>query len=715
MGGFAWVTLATNDSYSLGALVLAHSLRQVNTVHQLAVLVTPGVTPVMRAKLASVFNVVVDVNILDSKDEANLRLLKRPELGVTFTKLHCWRLTQFEKCVFLDADTMVLANADELFDKEEFSAAPDVGWPDCFNSGVFVYRPSEETYSNIVKFALERGSFDGGDQGLLNLYFSDWAHKDISKHLPFIYNTCSTACYSYLPAFKQFGGNVKIIHFIGSSKPWLQYFDSETRQVQVGSDLQHLRVVLQQWWNIFCSCIHPILSPEMAGLAGAFARLTLGAPRTAEQAMLEDQLRRQGWEVGNIDYMGRDSFDNIWTKICETLNTAPAPPDQSQEPSHAVPSEAAKQATTADITPTPPPESVSKPEFTKPQSTQLSEVAATQSEQPAVIPLPKAPTEVPVAKSETVALQSKCGKTEDTEKPILPPTPISPISVCPVGAPSTPAPIPKQQIVSPPIALPDSPTVCELPKPAPSLMSELQKPTPPQAETQKTTVSAPIPPQPATAPHSVATSAPTPVTPKPIVPQAEAQKPTVDTSKAAPPTNPAEKQKAPDAPAPSAPKTVTQPPTTVPPQSVPQKPTVEASKPAPPAKHDEKAKAPSPSPPKIASEAPKAVTAPPAQKPTPAPTVDTSKPVPPAKSDDKEKAPAASPPSKAPSKTTAKPTPAKPADPAPAKPAEPTPAKPADPKPTTPPADAGPTPPPRKSTAGGGSAPKKPAAKGGKK
>lgn len=49
----------------------------------------------------------MEVNVLDSKDEANLALLARPELGVTFTKLHCWRLTQYEKCVFLDADTLV--------------------------------------------------------------------------------------------------------------------------------------------------------------------------------------------------------------------------------------------------------------------------------------------------------------------------------------------------------------------------------------------------------------------------------------------------------------------------------------------------------------------------------------------------------------------------------------------------------------------------------
>lgn len=53
------------------------------------------------------FSTVQEVNVLDSKDEANLALLARPELGITFTKLHCWRLTQYEKCVFVDADALV--------------------------------------------------------------------------------------------------------------------------------------------------------------------------------------------------------------------------------------------------------------------------------------------------------------------------------------------------------------------------------------------------------------------------------------------------------------------------------------------------------------------------------------------------------------------------------------------------------------------------------
>lgn len=64
----------------------------------------------------------------------------------------------------------VLQNSDELFEREELSAAPDVGWPDCFNSGVFVYRPSLETYDSLIQFALERGSFDGKTFLLLSRY-----------------------------------------------------------------------------------------------------------------------------------------------------------------------------------------------------------------------------------------------------------------------------------------------------------------------------------------------------------------------------------------------------------------------------------------------------------------------------------------------------------------------------------------------------------------
>lgn len=54
-----------------------------------------------------------------------------------------------------------LVNIDELFDYNELSAAPDAGWPDLFNSGLFVFVPSMDTYNDLIAFAEEKGSFDG--------------------------------------------------------------------------------------------------------------------------------------------------------------------------------------------------------------------------------------------------------------------------------------------------------------------------------------------------------------------------------------------------------------------------------------------------------------------------------------------------------------------------------------------------------------------------
>ncbi|XP_053614177.1 proteoglycan 4-like isoform X4 [Plodia interpunctella] len=333
MSNRAWVTLATNDSYGLGALVLAHSLRRAGSAYPSVVLITPSVTEPMRDRLRAVFAEVVLVDVLDSRDATHLALLQRPELGITFTKIHCWGLTQYEKCVFLDADTLIVQNCDELFEREELSAAPDVGWPDCFNSGVFVYRPSAETFEKLIKFAQERGSFDGGDQGLLNSFFSDWARGDINKHLPFLYNVTSAAFYSYLPALKHYGQNLKIIHFIGAAKPWLQQFNFQSRTVDAP---EHLREFLQLWWDLFVSDVHSKLDESMSGVAGNLARVVagVGAPREA----LDELSRRQGWEAGNIDYMGADSFDNIWAKISQTLNqTRISPPKQPSPPKEPAP------------------------------------------------------------------------------------------------------------------------------------------------------------------------------------------------------------------------------------------------------------------------------------------------------------------------------------------------------------------------------------------
>ncbi|XP_044249147.1 glycogenin-1 isoform X1 [Drosophila takahashii] len=325
---FAWVTLTTNDTYSLGALVLAHSLKRAKTAHQLAVLVTPTVSQAMRDRLKEVYNVVQEVNVLDSQDAANLALLARPELGVTFTKLHCWRLVQFEKCVFLDADTLVLQNCDELFEREELSASPDVSWPDCFNSGVFVFKPSVDTFGQITKFAVKNGSFDGGDQGLLNQFFADWATADIKKHLPFVYNVTAYASYCYLPAFKQFRDKIKILHFAGKLKPWLIQFNSETRVANVSSDYAHAQDLIQLWWNIFVDNVIQSLSTEMC--------LCLNLMHSQSEFAADEQHQRQQHEYYQQQKLHHQllhvrQFRDPWADYYENLEKEQQEREQQQQ------------------------------------------------------------------------------------------------------------------------------------------------------------------------------------------------------------------------------------------------------------------------------------------------------------------------------------------------------------------------------------------------
>lgn len=329
MADHAFVTLATNDSYGKGALVLGSTLRK-NTSKKLAVLITPQVSDSMRKVLDKVYDDVQVVDVLDSEDSAHLALMERPELGVTLTKLHCWTLTKYTKCVFMDADTMVLQNIDDLFEREELSAAPDPGWPDCFNSGVFVFRPSIETHNQLLQLASEKGSFDGGDQGLLNTFFNTWATKDIQKHLPFIYNLSSISIYSYLPAFKAFGANAKVVHFLGKVKPWNYTYDSKTRTVK--GDVHDQTLIhpefLNLWWEMYTSRILPLLTEHgvvkdvSTGLKAeevteAVSQMSITAAAAAPPPTppVSSEERRERWEQGQVDYMGADSYDNIKKKL----------------------------------------------------------------------------------------------------------------------------------------------------------------------------------------------------------------------------------------------------------------------------------------------------------------------------------------------------------------------------------------------------------------
>lgn len=207
-----------SDSYLPGARVLANSLRDAGTTKKLAVLITlDTLSADTISELKTLYDYLIPVDRIRSTNHANLFLMGRPDLSFTFTKIALWRQTQFRKIVYLDADVVALRALDELFDIEaKFAAAPDIGWPDAFNSGVMVITPDMGEYWALQTMAATGDSFDGADQGLLNQYFE---HRPWQR-LKFTYNCTPNAEYQWEPAYRHYKRDIAAVHFIGKEKPW---------------------------------------------------------------------------------------------------------------------------------------------------------------------------------------------------------------------------------------------------------------------------------------------------------------------------------------------------------------------------------------------------------------------------------------------------------------------------------------------------------------
>ncbi|CAL1694983.1 unnamed protein product [Somion occarium] len=222
---FAFVTLVSSDSYLPGALALVAALKELHPKppvppevdFQTVCLVTPEMVDVSSIRLLrKAFDLVVGVEVIEQRDVKGLQLLGRLDLNSVLTKLHIFRLTQYSKIIFLDADVLPIRPLSHLFNLPyEFAAVPDVGWPDIFNSGVLVLSPGEDKFNELRELLKSRGSWDGGDQGLLN----EWRGHNWHR-LSFTYNTTPTAAYTYAPAYERFGSKISAIHFIGPNKPW---------------------------------------------------------------------------------------------------------------------------------------------------------------------------------------------------------------------------------------------------------------------------------------------------------------------------------------------------------------------------------------------------------------------------------------------------------------------------------------------------------------
>jgi glycogenin glucosyltransferase len=234
--------LCNGDGYAPGVEALGRSLTASGTHEPMVLMATADVTQPTRDKLAAQGWQIHDIAPIENPTAREDLLF--PRFAGTFVKLRAWELTEFDRVVLLDADTIVLRNVDELFDRPDFAAAPDFLMPDRFNSGVMVLAPSLDTFARMMAALASAPSYDGGDQGFLNSFYPDWYAMPVAHRLPSGYNLFSFI-YQFLRGHPQLSQQLereaRILHY-AVQKPW------SAMPVLTGGS--------EAWWKMYMG-VHP--------------------------------------------------------------------------------------------------------------------------------------------------------------------------------------------------------------------------------------------------------------------------------------------------------------------------------------------------------------------------------------------------------------------------------------------------------------------------
>ena len=152
----------------------------------------------------------------------------------TFDKLNIFKLTEYEKIVYLDTDILILKNIDHLFQLEPITLASDMPYNiDTYNSGVMVVKPNIEDFNHlkeIVNDYEQKRVNHVGNQNVINDYFKNPHVLDenynimriISQETKLFYDELSN---TYIPKhpvchMNRLAENPTIIHYIVQPKPF---------------------------------------------------------------------------------------------------------------------------------------------------------------------------------------------------------------------------------------------------------------------------------------------------------------------------------------------------------------------------------------------------------------------------------------------------------------------------------------------------------------
>ncbi|TKY61356.1 Inositol phosphorylceramide glucuronosyltransferase 1 [Spatholobus suberectus] len=244
----AYVTLLYGDEFLLGVRVLGKSIRNTGSDKDMVVLVSDGVSDYAKNLLRADGWIVEMISLL-----ANPNRVRPKRFWGVYTKLKIFNMTNYKKVVYLDADTIVVKNIDDLFKCGKFCA--NLKHSERLNSGVMVVEPSETVFNDMMSKIKTTASYTGGDQGFLNSYYSDFPNAHVfepnltpevlsSRHVPemerlsTLYNA-DVGLYMLANKWMVDENELRVIHYtLGPLKPWDWWTSWLLKPVDVWQDVR---------------------------------------------------------------------------------------------------------------------------------------------------------------------------------------------------------------------------------------------------------------------------------------------------------------------------------------------------------------------------------------------------------------------------------------------------------------------------------------------
>ncbi|CAF3394465.1 unnamed protein product [Rotaria socialis] len=138
-----------------------------------------------------------------------------------YTKLHIWSMMGYDRVLYLDADTLVIRDVNELLygtifedDRDELLGVVEDVWqgqlgPN-FNAGVLLIRPNVTIFNDMLIKMHNMAAYGSywAEQGFLNWYF-----KGSTGRLPLIYNFNNVLAIYHRDIYKRLRNRMKIIHY----------------------------------------------------------------------------------------------------------------------------------------------------------------------------------------------------------------------------------------------------------------------------------------------------------------------------------------------------------------------------------------------------------------------------------------------------------------------------------------------------------------------